>query len=62
MKGDTKGYEDYHDKTMKEANENNEGKKCGDEGYDWAGAYPFNVDNVRNFANFCAESGGFEIC
>lgn len=24
--------------------------------------YKFDVDNVRHFANFCLESGGFEIC
>ena len=60
--GDTKGYEDYHLKTMKEAEENNKGKKMGDDGYDWNDSYPFSVDNVRNFAQFCSESGGFEIC
>jgi len=29
---------------------------------DWAKSYPFSEDNVREFANFCANSGGFEIC
>ena len=24
--------------------------------------YPFDVDNVKDFAEFCLESGGFEIC
>ena len=24
--------------------------------------YPFSQDNVENFAKFCLESGGFEIC
>mgnify|MGYP003153133286 CR=1 FL=1 len=24
--------------------------------------YPFDVDNVKAFAEFCIESGGFEIC
>jgi len=24
--------------------------------------YPFDVDNVKEFARFCIESGGFEIC
>ena len=60
--GDAKGYEDYHAKTMKEAEENNKGKEMGDDGYDWNDSYPFSVDNVRNFAQFCSESGGFEIC
>lgn len=26
------------------------------------GMYPFSVENVREFANFCYQSGGFEIC
>jgi len=25
-------------------------------------SYPFDVNNVENFALFCIESGGFEIC
>ena len=29
---------------------------------DWAKSYPFSEDNVRQFANFCVNSGGFEIC
>ena len=29
---------------------------------EFAKSYPFDVDNVREFANFCIESGGFEIC
>ena len=29
---------------------------------DWAKSYPFSEDNVREFANFCANSGGFVIC
>ena len=28
----------------------------------WAKSYPFSEDNVREFANFCANSGGFTIC
>ncbi len=65
--GDTKGYEDYHKKQADESNANNKryltngGKKYGD-GWDWNDSYPFNVDNVREFAKFCSESGGFEIC
>ena len=27
----------------------------------WATWYPFSVENVRSFARFCRESGGFEI-
>ena len=29
---------------------------------DWAKSYPFSEENVRQFANFCMNSGGFEIC
>ena len=29
---------------------------------DWAKSYPFSEENVRQFANFCANSGGFTIC
>ena len=29
---------------------------------DWDKSYPFNVENVEQFAKFCLESGGFEIC
>ena len=29
---------------------------------DWDKSYPFSEDNVREFANFCANSGGFTIC
>jgi len=28
----------------------------------WLSHYPFSTDNVREFAEFCAESGGFTIC
>ena len=28
---------------------------------DWTGNYPFSVDNVKQFADFCYQSGGFEI-
>ena len=29
---------------------------------DWDKSYPFSEENVRRFANFCLNSGGFEIC
>ena len=29
---------------------------------DFSRHYPFDVDNVKDFAMFCLESGGFEIC
>lgn len=28
----------------------------------WQSSYPFSVDNVREFAMFLADSGGFEVC
>ena len=28
----------------------------------FASHYPFDIDNVSEFANFCLECGGFEIC
>jgi hypothetical protein len=28
----------------------------------WEASYPFEVDNVKEFAEFCKESDGFEIC
>jgi hypothetical protein len=28
----------------------------------WEASYPFDVDNVKEFAEFCKESDGFEIC
>ena len=29
---------------------------------DWAKSYPFDIENVREFAEFCLQSGGFTIC
>ena len=39
-------------------------KSCNKTGLkdDWAKSYPFDVENVENFAIFCLESGGFTIC
>tara|TARA_R110002020_G_scaffold157999_1_gene341022 strand:- start:2689 stop:3282 length:594 start_codon:yes stop_codon:yes gene_type:complete len=28
----------------------------------WQASYPFDTENVRDFAKFCVESGGFEVC
>jgi hypothetical protein len=28
---------------------------------EFASSYPFDVDNVKQFAKFCIQSGGFEI-
>ena len=37
---------------------------CNGEGVKdpWAKSYPFSVENVEEFATFCIESGGFDIC
>ena len=44
--GNAEDYKDYHESQEK------------DEKY----KYPFDIDNVINFAEFCIESGGFKIC
>ena len=38
--------------------------KCSGNGKvdDGAKSFPFSEDNVREFANFCVNSGGFRIC
>lgn len=37
---------------------------CSGEGYKdaWATNYPFSVENLQEFAEFCIASGGFQIC
>ena len=54
-------YELKYETERAEAEENNKGKQCSDEGYNWASSYPFNADNVRRFGKFATQSGGFEI-
>ena len=49
--GDVKAYESAYKRHQKSLNDK-----------DWDKSYPFSEDNVRNFANFCANSGGFTIC
>jgi response regulator of citrate/malate metabolism len=29
---------------------------------EWIASYPFSVSNVKEFADFCKDSGGFTIC
>jgi hypothetical protein len=29
---------------------------------EWVASYPFSVSNVKEFADFCKDSGGFTIC
>ena len=49
-KGDVKAYESAYRRHQNSLNED-----------DWDRSYPFSEDNVREFANFCLNSGGFEI-
>ena len=49
--GDVKTYESERDRFQKGLSDDN-----------WNKSYPFSEDNVREFANFCANSGGFTIC
>ena len=44
-----------------EENRKNLGKS-DDKDNQFMSSYPFNTDNVKRFAEFCRESGGFEIC
>ena len=49
--GEVEEYEKEYKKHLDSLNDKN-----------WDRSYPFSEDNVRRFANFCANSGGFEIC
>ena len=60
--GKAQAYSEAHEKGRKEAEEGNKGLKVGDEGYSWAESYPLHLDKIQNFAVFCSESGGFDIC
>ena len=48
---DVKSYESGYKKHLDSLHEDN-----------WDKSYPFSEDNVRQFANFCLNSGGFRIC
>ncbi len=37
-------------------------KKSDNKEIEFMSSYPFNTKNVKRFAEFCKESGGFEIC
>ena len=54
--GKTAVYEEIHTKNNAYLSES------GDKDEAFMSNYPFNVDNVRNFAHFCLQSGGFVIC
>ena len=49
--GEVKAYEFAYKKHLDSLNKD-----------DWDKSYPFSEDNVRQFANFCLNSGGFRIC
>ena len=49
--GDVKAYESAYKEHLDSLNKDN-----------WDKSYPFSEDNVRQFANFCMNSGGFRIC
>ena len=65
--GEAKGFEEHHKKEMSDAKMNNEkikaetGESYGDN-WDWRGDYPFDVNQLREFAEFCSQSGGFRVC
>ena len=50
-KGNTKAYQTNYQQMIEELDDK-----------DFNKSYPFDVDNVKAFAEFCLESGGFEIC
>ena len=50
-KGNTKAYQTNYQQMIEELDDK-----------DFNKSYPFDVDNVKRFAEFCLESGGFEIC
>ena len=61
----TKECQDKHGKDLVPANYPEPFKTLWKETYDtksWDSDYPFRKDNIEDFATFCLQSGGFEIC
>jgi hypothetical protein len=61
----TKECQDKHGKDLVPANfpkpyKSQWQKACDKE--NWEASYPFDEDNIKDFAIFCRQSGGFEIC
>ena len=63
--------DDFPDDDCMRCNNNNHGhnkkKECTNcdktgKTKNWNKSYPFDIDNVREFAEFCLQSGGFRIC
>ncbi len=59
--GNTKKYSAEYQKIIAKIKIHNKGKKIGDKDFKWGAEYPFSVANVREFAEFVEESGGFAI-
>ena len=62
--GNAQKHIDMWEARRKLAEEHNKGLKKGasDKNYKWENSYPMHIDNVQHFADFCADSGGFQIC
>ena len=62
--GKAQSHIDLWEARRKVAEEHNKGLKKGtsDKNYKWEDSYPMHIENVQHFADFCADSGGFEIC
>ena len=61
----TKECQDMHGKDLVPANYPEPFKTWWNKMYDtkmWESEYPFDRENIENFAKFCLDSGGFEIC
>ena len=62
--GYTQVYIDTWESRRKFAEKHNKGLKkgAGDKNYEWIADYPIDIDNIQRFADFCLDSGGFQIC
>ena len=62
--GRTESYVELWEARRKFAEEHNKGLKKGssDKNYMWEVNYPLSIDNIKHFADFCADSGGFKVC
>ena len=62
--GKAQSYVDTWEARRKVAEKHNKGLKKGasDKDYKWEASYPLDIDNIQRFADFCLDSGGFQIC
>ena len=61
----TKECQDKHGKDLVPANYPEPYNTQWQEAYskeNWDASYPFSKENIEDFAKFCMQSGGFEIC